>query len=370
MELPCIPSISGGSPAQTRREHWIRYEYDLISGKVLQVAMNELRSDRFFHRYGYDEDNRLTKAETSRDGIVWDNDASYTYYAHGPLKKVELGTDKVQTVDYTYTLQVWLKAINQTKDPGVEVIDVFKMKLKYYNGDFTGPVLPGYDQTVSKELFNGNIAAWQSKVGTGAELNQIFGSDLLNRLKVATADGSNPVFGAEPGEEGSTYSYDRNGNLSSLNRWGGGVNGVTDMDKLTYSYENGSNKLSLLTDAVPAANPDAAVIQSMYNDVPYKYDAIGNLTKDREGQSISWNVFGKIKQVTNGNMKDADGILIEKLLFAYDAAGNRNMKKVQYPTGNASKDNSTWYVRDAAVLYFIFQKLFQALALPLKLATL
>ena len=76
--------------------------------------MNEFRSDRFFHRYSYDEDNRLTLAETSRDGLVWDADAGYTYYAHGPLKKVELGTDKVQTVDYTYTLQGWLKAINRT----------------------------------------------------------------------------------------------------------------------------------------------------------------------------------------------------------------------------------------------------------------
>ena len=39
-------------------------------------------------------------------------DAQYDYYAHGPLRNVILGDDHVQKVDYYYTLQGWLKAIN------------------------------------------------------------------------------------------------------------------------------------------------------------------------------------------------------------------------------------------------------------------
>ena len=90
----------------------VRYDYDLISNKVLQVAYQPGERDQFFHRYQYDDDNRLTAVETSADGVVWEQDAQYRYYAHGPLRRTTLGDDQVQGLDYTYTLQGWLKAVN------------------------------------------------------------------------------------------------------------------------------------------------------------------------------------------------------------------------------------------------------------------
>ncbi|PBQ34772.1 hypothetical protein CNR22_24345 [Sphingobacteriaceae bacterium] len=62
-------------------------------------------------------------AETSRDGQLWDRDAHYEYYAHGPLKRNVLGEDLVQGLDYIYTVQGWLKSLNspslsKTDDPG------------------------------------------------------------------------------------------------------------------------------------------------------------------------------------------------------------------------------------------------------------
>ncbi len=93
-------------------DKYVRYEYDLVSNKVTKVAYQEGRVDQFFHQYSYDDDNRLLAAQTSADGLVWETDAQYQYYAHGPLKRAVLGDDQVQGLDYTYTLQGWLKALN------------------------------------------------------------------------------------------------------------------------------------------------------------------------------------------------------------------------------------------------------------------
>ena len=53
------------------------FDYDLITGKVNQVTYQGGQSDQFLHRYEYDSDNRITKVFTSKDGVIWDNDAKY-----------------------------------------------------------------------------------------------------------------------------------------------------------------------------------------------------------------------------------------------------------------------------------------------------
>ena len=55
--------------------------------------------------------------------MYWDREASYSYYAHGPLQRTELGNQNVQGLDYVYTLQGWLKGVNAISldsehDPG------------------------------------------------------------------------------------------------------------------------------------------------------------------------------------------------------------------------------------------------------------
>jgi RHS repeat-associated protein len=90
----------------------IDYEYDLISGKVNDVYYQKGKSDQYTHRYRYDADNRITSMQTSSDGLIWEEDARYFYYKHGPLGRIEFGEDKVQGLDYYYTLQGWLKGVN------------------------------------------------------------------------------------------------------------------------------------------------------------------------------------------------------------------------------------------------------------------
>jgi YD repeat-containing protein len=74
----------------------IAYDFDLQSGKVNEVIYQAGMPDQFIHRYSYDAANRLTQVETTRDRILWETDATYLYYRHGPLARMELGSDKVQ----------------------------------------------------------------------------------------------------------------------------------------------------------------------------------------------------------------------------------------------------------------------------------
>lgn len=101
------------------------YDYDLISGKVNMVTYQPgyykastqtwiTYTDRFYHRYVYDAENKLTDVYTSHDSLIWERDASYIYYRHGPLARTVLGQQQVQGVDYAYTLQGWLKGVNST----------------------------------------------------------------------------------------------------------------------------------------------------------------------------------------------------------------------------------------------------------------
>jgi hypothetical protein len=143
----------------------IDYEYDLVSGKVNFVAYQKSQPDQFYYSYNYDAENRLTEAWSSPLATLSSYsrgstlnitkrrmDASYKYYLHGPLARMELGdvSSKEQGVDYAYTLQGWLKGVNRsifrfqpqlTTDMGNDGSngvpkDAFNYNLYYYLNDY------------------------------------------------------------------------------------------------------------------------------------------------------------------------------------------------------------------------------------------
>ena len=337
----------------------IRYHYDLISGNVTQVAYNKGKADQFFHRYEYDEDNRIEKAETSPNGMIWETDARYEYYKHGPLQRTVLGEDQVQGLDYVYTLQGWLKAINNPTlavgdDPGHDGQnttgrDVFGMVLSYFDGDFKNSNSP-FDAAMSPEtkpadgrdLYNGNIAAWTHQTADlqNGALNydhlkgQQFTYDVLNRIK-----SSSFVQGANTGEYQTDYSYDPNGNLMTLNRNAGDATDTDQaMDRLTYSYYDNTNRLQRVDDTVDATKFTDDVDPQSAGD-NYIYDEIGNLIGDKAENiaNIEWTVAGKVAKVTK-----TDNTTIS---FEYDALGNRVKKELATAAGLVT---ATYYVRDAS----------------------
>ena len=93
----------------------VDYEYDFL-GNVIQVAYekdNQYRS--FYHHYEYDNDQRLQAVYTSLDGSTKKLQATYYYYLHGPLKRIELATD-LQGIDYVYNIDGSLKSINHSDE--------------------------------------------------------------------------------------------------------------------------------------------------------------------------------------------------------------------------------------------------------------
>lgn len=129
-------------PTALERVFVVKYTYNFV-GNILIVAnlaydLNGVLLEQFYHYYEYDADSRLSKVYTSTKG---EDDkklrATYMYYLHGPLKRIELG-DKLQGIDFVYNIHGWLTQINhpdKSKDPGKDGNDVFGMILNYYEND-------------------------------------------------------------------------------------------------------------------------------------------------------------------------------------------------------------------------------------------
>ena len=306
--------------------------------------------------------------KTSRDGVIWETDTHYDYYAHGPLQRTELGADSIQGIDYAYTINGWLKGINMPSlnpahDPGGDGHtsgsntgfgrDAFGMILGYHEQDFnkTNSV---YDSATAATaawhvpgptfLYNGNISSWawnsrRSSGVTDTALAAVYHYDLLNRLR---SDSLRLHSGSAWGALGSwwqtSYTYDGNGNINTLYRANASS---SQMDNLTYTYTSGTNKLVNIDDWQGASTGADLGDQGGNN---YAYDATGNMTQDTaagiEAGGIVWSPYNKIKSITKTGESPTS-----KLAYLYDAQGNRVLKRYYVP--DDTRLTTTWYVRDA-----------------------
>lgn len=275
------------------------YCYNLFSGLMDTVIYQRGKRDQFIHHYLYDQDQRIFLVNSSRDNVIWDKDARYIYYPHGPLARTELGHDKVQGVDYAYTLQGWLKMINGNRlskqfDMGQDgaygtvyvpspnyhqkfAYDAYGFSLNYYSHGLSSggaiardyrAALPRNDSPlmdedifpfiatpdpseVGQDLYNGNISGStttfydidpnSSKFGDAIPMASFYRYDQMNRLrKVQSYDHS-----INDGADWDTYTqddryqmelkYDLNGNILSLKR-NGNLPGNLEMDRFNYKY--------------------------------------------------------------------------------------------------------------------------------------
>jgi hypothetical protein len=205
----------------------IIYDYDLISGKVNDVAYQPGKSDQFFHHYNYDAENRITEVQTSSDKIYWESDATYEYYKHGPLARTVLGNDQVQGIDYAYTLQGWLKGVNSSSvgdglfdmgNDGVPntsnslvALDAYGFNLNYFSGDYS----PIINSSVCPNPFSIVSAPFISNSNVGANLfNGNIGSMLVNipKLSITNSPLDANLYG---------YRYDQLNRLVSMESFKG-----------------------------------------------------------------------------------------------------------------------------------------------------
>jgi hypothetical protein len=363
----------------------LRYEYDLVSGNPLKVYYQEGKTDQFIHKYEYEEDNRIRKVYTSTDDISWTTEAGYTFYPHGALARTEIGQDKIQGSDYIYTIEGFLKSINQVslntaKDPGQDngslngyLQDEFAMELTYYDGDYRrtgieiGQGNASINSSISSEftnLYNGNIAAWttNTRSGTSALTTTPYGMnirqfkyDKLNRIKSSVMrdfNGSGVLNTIVANQGKETFSYTGNGNITHVDRWN---YAGTKIDELDYAYllnplgsandaQYLKNQLTKVTDASPTQG--TSDIQPGQTNDNYLYDFEGNLKKDaQEGITITWNVYNKVATVLN----EKNTANKTYLTFDYDGFGNRIRKTYYTHYGTAQQDQTvTSYVNDAS----------------------
>ena len=138
-------------------------------------------------------------------------DASYQYYLHGPLARMELGdiNAKVQGVDYAYTLQGWIKGVNSQdvtsnndmgQDGATIPVDAYGYSLGYFPNDYKsigGTSLTAfanqYQQAptdiTGQSLYNGNIGnstvSTHGALNSGVPVGYTYRYDQLNRIKAA-----------------------------------------------------------------------------------------------------------------------------------------------------------------------------------------
>lgn len=366
----------------------LQYEYDLVSGKVNKVYYQKGYKDQFIHRYHYDADNRITHVETSKDGFIFENDAKYFYYNHGPLARTEIGDKIVQAQDYAYTIQGWLKTVNgeelnentmlgqdgasassasSTSSPSINsgstnsqvARDAYGYSLSYFDNDYksANTAMLNYSASntnLGNNLYNGNIRSMFTAISNTYENDPmaavsplkthqtVYGYDQLNRIK--TMNGfyrSLNETAPAASNYNSSYSYDGNGNLLTMtNRVDNGTQSGQAMDHFTYNYKANTNQLTHVNDDVTLSAIFTEDIDNQGTN-NYDYDQIGQLTQDISEQigEIKWSVTNKVKEVIyNGTLTG------KKVKFDYNAMGNR-IAKHETTTSNITK--STYYVLDA-----------------------
>lgn len=350
-------------PIAKQRFKRIDYDYDLYSGKVNMVSYNRGMTDQFYQRYEYDEDNRITKAETSPDAIYWDEDANYKYYEHGPLARTGIGDLKVQAIDYAYTIQGWLKAMNgavldTTYDMShdgsrtVYARDMMGLTLDYFKHDYkaidvTDSVSQIDPVALNQNLYNGNIVRQNLSLDPLPYLSKQYKYDPLNRISEANyyeIDKNNSNALVSTDHYKSSYTYDGDGNIEELVRNGNNPSALL-MDTMRYLYDAGhvNNKLRDVEDH-SANNYGTKDIQQHTTSAGDRlfYDEIGNLIKDNinGNDTILWNLYGKVREVRNADSS--------RILFSYDGAGHRIHKAVLRTSNDTTFVSSEYYVRDAS----------------------
>ncbi len=305
--------------------------------------------------FTYDHMGRLKKQTQELNNTnVLEVIVENTYDDLGQLSSKGVGgkstQGRLQTINYKYNVRGWLKQINDTKNLGN---DLFGFTVNYNAATHGGT-----------PLYNGNIS--ETEWRTANEDSSIkwykFDYDGLNRLKSAI-DNIN-LFNL------SAITYDKNGNITKLNRRGikysygtvGGDEYYGDIDLLTYTYLPNSNRLDKVQDN---AYSTIGFRDGANASLEYIYDSNGNMILDANKgiTAISYNHLNLPTSISiNGSggtgtisyIYDANGIKQKKLAntsttyagnYVYEPYGPADdLKFFSHPEGYVDVDGGYKYV--------------------------
>ena len=263
--------------------------------------------------FSYDHVGRLLAQEQKINSQPTERIVSNTYNALGQLISKKVGNTAakpLQNVDYKYNIRGWLTQINNPSSIGT---DLFAFELKY-NTPTLGAV----------PLYNGNISQsqWRTANTDTSLKNYNYSYDALNRLRnaqFAKIVGATTTFDTQ----NESLTYDKNGNIQTLNRTGVLNSGVVDpyLDILNYTYSGNQLQNVVDTGHTYEGFDDHLTTGSSQND--YTYDVNGNMTTDRNKDitSISYNHLNLPTQINFGTGTN-------KITYTYSATGQKQSKAV------------------------------------------
>jgi len=293
--------------------------------------------------FTYDRRDRLTQQTQQVGTQAAERLVTNTYDALGVLVSKKVGGIStgagLQKVDYKYNIRGWLTDIN---DAGMDASDtendLFQFKINYDRYAMQ-----------NRNLYNGNISSvWSRTKVDNLFHGYVYWYDGLNRLTQAKN-----LYYHRPGgwligqyvddSYGEALTYDKNGNILTLNRTGRLVEGqAVGIDALSYSYN--ANQLLSVTDAT---NNNEGFNDGNKTGNDYTYDTFGNITTDKNKgiTAVSYNHQNLPYKVTFANGGS--------ISYTYDASGTRLSKKVQPSGGTAvTTDYTNGFQYENGVLQF------------------
>ncbi|MBF4494091.1 type IV secretion protein Rhs [Flavobacterium sp. MR2016-29] len=245
--------------------------------------------------------------------------ADNTYDEMGQLMTKKVGNstgNPLQKVDFNYNIRGWLTAINETGNLDVDASlpDLFAFKINYDKPS----------STIVKDLYNGNISEtiWETSDHTLRSYRYEY--DKLNRLTAAVyakPASTIPVSGAY----NESISYDKNGNIKFLTRFGGSdmPSVAMQIDDLTYGYLNeNSNLLVKVTDGL-LGNDNEGFKDGNKGSDDFAYDANGNMISDKNKNitEITYNHLNLPKKIVFATENSIE--------YIYTASGQKLEKIVK-----------------------------------------
>jgi len=174
----------------------------------------------------------------------------------------------------------------------------------------------------ANKLYNGNIAEtfWSTATDGGFVRNYGYKYDQLNRLKDATYQKSGQVTGMY----NENLSYDKNGNIMNLSRYGDRDEQYLpiQIDNLQYGYATNSNKLMSVVDN---SNNTSGFKDGNTTGDDYVYDANGNMTVDKN-KNITSIVYNHLNLPTKIIFSTGN------IVYIYTASGQKVQKVVTTTT--------------------------------------
>ena len=244
--------------------------------------------------YTYDNQNRLLTCTHSLNGQPAVTVVNNEYDALGRLFSNRRNGHALLETQYSYNVRSWL----------TEISSPLFTETMYYNTDTPFTSTPAY---------GGNISALSCLSVDSVQRAYSFYYDSASRLTSADYRENE----ASSAKYQASYSYDANGNVTSLQRYGRYVSDWRLVDDLSYTYLG--NRLQSVSKS--GVNPKYYGAMYFHDgataNTEYEYDENGNITKDlnQKISSIQYNLLNLPTKVT---MTDS-----RTISYTYTAEGEK-----------------------------------------------